>query len=213
MTNNLYEIIAKVAMEDSSLDNLKKGAELAQAVLTTTAIIIGGIWTYLRFIKNRLRFPRAELSHTVVYKNLTAGKSLLRINLKVLNKGDILLPISKTWTTISQILPMAGDTLEALEAGKDLPRDNDAEIKWPELGSQEINYESGTAEIEPAESEMFHFDFIVPSDVKVVHVYSFFTNLKKREAGWPCITIIDLSEKECATNASPTIATEIPCSE
>ncbi len=212
MANNLYEIIAKVAMEDTTLDNLKKGAEFAQAVLTTIAIIIGGIWTYLRFIKNRLRFPRAELSHTIIYKPLRDKKALLRINLKVLNKGDVLLPISNTWTRISQILPMGEDTLEALATGKDLPRDNDAEIKWPELGTREISYEPGTAEIEPGESEMFHFDYIVSSDVKVVHIYSFFTNLKKREAGWPCITIINLNEKEGSTDASSTIATEIHCS-
>lgn len=212
MASNLYEIVAKVTMENSALDDWKTGAELAQAALTTAAIVIGGVWTYLRFIKNRLRFPRAELSHTVVHKNLAAGKSLLRVNLKVVNKGDVLLSISNAWTRISQILPMAEDTIKALEAGKDLTRDDDTEIKWPEIGCQEITYEPNTAEIEPGESEMFHFDFIVSSDVKVVHVYSFFTNLKKKESGWPCITIIDLSDKEGATNASPTIAAEISCS-
>lgn len=211
MASNLYEIFAKVTMENSSLDNWKTVAELAQAAFTTVAIIIGGVWTYLRFIKNRLRFPRAELSHAIVHKNLAAGKSLLRINLKVVNKGDVLLPISKTWTTISQILPMADNSLKVLETGNELPRDDDAEIKWPEIGCQEITYKPNTAEIEPGESEMFHFDFIVSSDVKIVHVYSFFTNMKKKESGWPCISIIDLSEKESATNANSTIAAETPC--
>lgn len=212
MACNLYEFAAKVTMENTDLDDWKTAAELAQAALTSTAIVIGGIWTYLRFIKNRLRFPRAELSHTVVHKNLAAGKSLFRINLKVVNKGDVLLPISNAWTRISQILPMYEDTLNELYSGNDLSRDDDAEIKWPEIGCQEITYEQNKAEIEPGESEIFHFDFIVSSDVRVVHVYSFFKNLKKKESGWPCVTIFDLCEKEGTTNVSPTITAEISCS-
>lgn len=201
MSRALFDVVAMVSTGNSAIDDWKTGAELAQAVLTTTAIIIGGIWTYLRFIKNRLRFPRAELSHTVVYKNLSAGKSLLRISLKVVNQGDVLLPISKTWTRISQILPMTANTLNTLETGINLQRDDDAEIKWPEIDCLEITYEPKTAEIEPGELEYFHFDFIVPCDLKVVHVYSFFTNKKKKESGWPCTTIIDLNEMEGASNA------------
>lgn len=171
---------------------LKTVAEIAQATTTTVAIIAGGIWTYFRFVKNRLFFTRAELKHEIVQKNLAAGKSLLRVTLTVFNKGDVLLPISNVWTRLKQITPVTGQLLEDLVSDKDLAKDDEGEILWPEIGFHEIDYSTCEAEIEPGESECFHFDFVINNSVKSVQIYSFFTNKQKKEAGWPLTTIIDI---------------------
>jgi hypothetical protein len=106
---------------------------------------------------------------------------------------------------------MDDEVRQDIEAGN-ATRDNEAEIKWPEIDCQEISYAPKTAEIEPGESEIFHFDFILSNDVEVIQVYSFFNNNTKKVAGWPCTTIIDLKEKEGTNNVNQTTATQTPCS-
>lgn len=170
---------------------IKTLAETAQAAITTAAIIAGGIWSYFRFVKNRLFYPRAELKHEIVQKNLVEGKSLLRITLAVFNNGDVLLPISSVWTRVHQIKPVTGKILEDLTNNQDPAMAEEAEITWPEIGIRQIEYTSD-AEIEPGESESFHFDFVIDSTVKSVQIYSFFSNVRKENAGWPLTTIIDV---------------------
>ena len=171
---------------------LKIWAETIQSFATTIAIVVGGWWTYSRFVRNRLSFPRADVEHEITNAELIPGKRLLRVTLTVTNKGDVLIPISKVWTRVSQILPLPIEQLNRLTAGKPPEMEDATEILWPELGCLQLDYPDKSAEIEPGESESFPFDFILDSAVKKVRVYSFFQNNRKTETGWASTNIIDL---------------------
>ena len=44
----------------ATLDNVEAGANIAQSAITILAIIVGGIWTYFIFVKNRVLMPHLE---------------------------------------------------------------------------------------------------------------------------------------------------------
>jgi hypothetical protein len=62
---------------------------------------------------------------------------------------------------------------------------NHAGYDWPVIAARAINPEK--VEIEPNESETFHFDFVIDRGWKTVHVYSYIDNPRKRRKhiGWP----------------------------
>jgi len=175
-----------------SILELRTWAELLQAIVTTIAILVGGVWTYFRFVRNRLFFPRAEVNHEILHKDLIDGKKLLRVTMTVSNKGDVLIPISEVWTRVSQISPVIGPQLENITSGNGLEMEDTSEILWPEIGCLQIDYSDGEAEIEPGESENFPFDFIVDSEVKTVRIYSYFQNNRKTNSGWAITSLIDI---------------------
>ena len=41
------------------MNNTKDIVDIVQGVVTIVAILVGGVWTYLAFVRNRLRMPRA----------------------------------------------------------------------------------------------------------------------------------------------------------
>jgi hypothetical protein len=53
-----------------NIGDWKNIAEIARAMATTIAILTGSLWAYLKYIKNRLIYPNAELSHEVFIKSL-----------------------------------------------------------------------------------------------------------------------------------------------
>ena len=40
------------------------------SIVQAAAIIVGGIWAYLAFVRGRLRLPRASLRHTITHRDL-----------------------------------------------------------------------------------------------------------------------------------------------
>lgn len=172
--------------------NWKDFAETIEAFTTAAALVAGGIWAYLRFIKNRLPHPWADLNHEFIQKTLPGQKKLLHVIVEVSNTGGVLLPITHIWTKVFKVAPVSGSELDQLEEA----RGAGAEIDWPEMGCYEVKYELGKARIEPSELERFHFDFIIPAGIKTVSVYSYFENAEEEELGWNRTSIIDIEEEK-----------------
>lgn len=188
-------------------------AETAQAITTTAAIFAGGVWTYFRFIKNRLRYPKAEVHHDIFSRELTAGKTLIHVVMTVVNRGDVLLPVSHAWTRLLKIAPVSGGLAKTLEENLDPIPEGEAEIEWPEIGCREVQFEKGQAEIEPGEVEKFHFDFIFDSGVQVVEIYSYFENSRKKKRGpmgWALTSIYDLRQYIGGSNGNEASSAQGP---
>ena len=72
------------------------------------------------------------------------------------------------------------------------------EISWPLLDEFVFDWSEFKREIEPNESDEYHYDFVVDSDVNTVQIYSHLSNEKKlrRDIGWNCTTIHNLNDEE-----------------
>ena len=108
-----------------------------------------------------------------------------------------LICLESGFTRINQILPLA-DEINNLDNGK-------REIEWPMLEKKEINEKKEDCEIEPGESDEICFDFLIDTDVEIINIYSYLSNIKKksklyklfkkeRDIGWPITTIYNLKE-------------------
>ena len=168
------------------------------ALLTIVAIIVGGIWSYLLFIRTRQHYPRANLIHHIVHKSITKDKTLLHVAATISNAGDILLQLASGETRVQQVTPSPPDILKVIRQDQDPVARGQTEIEWPLIGHRQAQWSKGQFEIEPGESDTFACDFIVDADVESVSVYSYFKNEEKRERelGWSVTTHYDLKKEE-----------------
>jgi hypothetical protein len=172
---------------------VKDTVETVQAIITTAAIIIGGIWTYNLFVKERQQFPHANIEQKISHVALSKQTNLLRVGIEIANTGSSRLLLGKSIIRVQQILPIppcpkqgpcASQQVNA--AIKESERQADR-FSWPLIAEREKGFEQ-PLDIEPGEKAPIEFEFVVPSDVKVIRVYSYFRNDQKsngdNEIGW-----------------------------
>jgi hypothetical protein len=184
----------------STLSKFKDLADALHSVATVIALIVGGWWTYSRFIKKREKFPRAKISHSITHRKLDDDFQLLHVGLNVQNVGEVLLCLNQGFVRVQQVIPASPELLKALHARGDITDKKESECDWPLLGEHSCDWQSESHEMEPGEDENIEFDFAVRSDVKTVEVYSYFKNEKKfdREIGWNLTTLYDLEGTQTA---------------
>jgi hypothetical protein len=171
----------------------KDKVETVQAIVTTAAIIIGGIWTYNLFIKERKQFPHANLEQKISHVALSQRTNLLRVGIEIANTGTSRLLLGKSIIRVQQILPIppcpkqgpcAAEQVNAALKEAELKTDR---FSWPLIAERDKRFEQ-PLDIEPGEKDFIEFEFSVPSDVKVIRVYSYFRNDQKskgdNEVGW-----------------------------
>lgn len=171
----------------------KDKIETIQAIVTTAAIIIGGIWTYNLFVKERKQFPHANIEQKISHVALSQRTNLLRVGIEIANTGTSRLLLGKSIIRVQQILP----TTPCPKQGPCASQQVDAALKeterqadrfgWPLIAERDKRFEQ-PLDIEPGEKDLVEFEFAVPSGVKVIRVYSYFRNDQKskgeNEVGW-----------------------------
>jgi hypothetical protein len=180
----------------------KDNADILQTYCTIAAIIFGGIWTWILFIKNRQIYPRACITHNIYHKEIVDGKLLLRITIMVSNTGNVLLSLKSLETRIQQIVPPLSDFVEKIKQGKDPIKNGDTEIEWPLLTSRKTVFMKKAYEIEPGECQEIQCDFILDTTIDTISVYSYLKNEVKRnrEIGWDSTTIYSFDKKGTKEN-------------
>jgi hypothetical protein len=180
------------------VQTLLQWAQTVQALAAVVAIVFGGMWTYRLFVKNRLGKPSATISHQVIVKDLDDCCLLVHISVFIENRSAILMKIPVGEVRLVPVLPLASELAEQLGDGK-CPMSEGMEIAWPGVVSRPIDWRQAPREIEPHESDTFHFDFVVRKPISTFQVYSYFKNATKhrREIGWNTTTIHDVPKEAC----------------
>lgn len=181
-------------MEASAAFTVKDLTDIISNIIETIAIIVGGTWTYILFIKNREKYPKADIIQNVTHVRLDKSHILIRVDLKLVNTGKVLLSGLDTENRIQQILPLPRTVKKAVERGKDPVEKGESEVLWPMIGERQVTLEKELAEIEPGEDESIQFDYVVGSGVKVVQVYTYVRNIfkSKKEIGWGVTSLYDI---------------------
>jgi hypothetical protein len=189
-----YDRISKfLVMVISTLLN-KDQSEIVKNYTTCAAILIGGIWGYITFIRNRQKYPRANIKHMIKHRHIDDRRVLLRITIAVENKGDVIISLDKGEVWIQQMVPWPSDSaLDAIDSSKETDKNRKAEAEWPVLADRNLSGVKGH-EIEPGEFDEFHYDFVIDSNIKTVIVYSYVKNQTKlgREIGWNKTSVYDV---------------------
>lgn len=161
-----------------------------EAVATVVALIVGGWWTYTRFIRGRHHYPRAELTHEVLDRALGSGKRFVQVRLGIKNIGGTLMQVSLVDARVQQVSPLADDELDdQTAAAPPLDEAAPANMPWPLVARRLKTYDAGAFEIEPGEADWIEFDFALDDPLEVVRVYTYVANVAKgrrpgRAIGW-----------------------------
>jgi hypothetical protein len=176
-------------------DKVASLSEIVLAVAQTFAIIVGGIWTWLLFVKKRLQYPRAKVEHYITNRLITEDKALVQVTVMVSNTGDVLLTLISAETWVQKVMPLSDKLLVSIGNGEDPVKQGKTEIEWPLIEDRQEQWERGNCQIEPGENEKFFYDYIVDRKVETIRVYSYFKNTtqRKREIGWSLATIYELT--------------------
>ncbi|MCK4225153.1 MAG: hypothetical protein KAX39_08220, partial [candidate division Zixibacteria bacterium] len=182
----------------SWMNFVKDIGEALQPIAIVIALILGGAWSYMLFIKNRQKFPRANITHKISHKPISNNKVLLNVAAEISNTGDVLLSLLAGTTRVQQVLPLLPEMLNTINEGKDPVSEETTEIEWPLIKEKEKNWKKREFEIEPGEKDQIMYDFIIDYDIETVVVYSHFKNVKKgsRNIGWELTTVYDLKGKQ-----------------
>jgi hypothetical protein len=175
------------------LKELKIFFEILELALTSIAIIIGGIWTYNKFVKKREKFPRASINHRIIERDLDNKKKLVHLFVEIKNIGEVLLSIVCYDIRINKVIPLDNEVGEKILKDEDPVSEDYHKIFWPNLFYRVKNFKENACELEPSEKEEFNFDFIIEKKIHTIQVYSYFKNKHKsnREIGWSRTTFHD----------------------
>ncbi|OPY69254.1 MAG: hypothetical protein A4E63_01857 [Syntrophorhabdus sp. PtaU1.Bin050] len=186
----------KVTFLDSSHISFNDAINIIQTIVTTIAILVGGLWSYFLFVKKRQRFPRASISHQIFHKPILDGKIFLNVKTIINNTGDVLLCLESGIVRVQRILPVSPEMADSFKNISDPVPQGEKEVDWPLIGTRPFQWEKGNCEIEPGENDHFVADYIIDGGIQLVAIYSHFQNTKKhnRDIGWGITTIYDLKK-------------------
>jgi hypothetical protein len=169
-----------------------------ESLATAAAIIIGGFWTYVTFIRTRQKFPRAKIEHSLTCRTVNLAKVLVSVDIIVSNGGGVLLQLLTWKISLKQMLPPAGELRDYLDPHEDFAGRGIEIIDWKMIAAIRGEAQKHEMEIEPGDHHQFHHDFLADARCSTVMVESRFENAAKkgRPIGWGHTTTHDLSKKE-----------------
>lgn len=168
--------------------------QIFEAAATVIAIIVGGYWTYMLFVKRRIDFPRANITQQVTHRAISNGKLLVHVDVIISNVGDMLLQLESGGVGILQIVPLPDAVLDSFKKGTCPVKEGQTVVDWPPVGQRPVTWKKAEFEIEPGETDQVNFDFFLNPGIETVQVYSYFNNARKlgRKIGWGQTTMYDL---------------------
>lgn len=158
---------------------------LLESVVTIIAIIVGGFWTYWLFIQNREKYPKAKIGHKVETLELDK-ETLIRLTIEIKNIGKVKLTVKSGEVWLQQIKPIHSEIDKTLKDFKSNNSEKKNDIPWPTIDIRVLKFdENELYELEPAENDHFHFDFVVDQEIEAVQFYTHIENDSKDiDIGW-----------------------------
>jgi hypothetical protein len=186
----------------------KEKLEIVQSIVTISAVIVGGIWTYNVFIKERREYPHANIEQKLSHVQLSDQINLVRVGIDVTNTGNHLLTIGQSTIRVQQVLPSlpcpndgACAAKQVNEALQTVDQQSDR-FSWPLLAERIVSFDPAV-DIEPGEKQSFDFEFVISSKVKVARIYVYVRNDKKfgegADIGWTASSLYDIGAQKQRT--------------
>lgn len=166
------------------LAQYKDGLSALETICKIAALIVGAIWAWKGFIRNRLRFPSATLEH-VITSWADEDRIFLRVKVRIANTGNVLIKLSKGKTWLEKLTPLPSKVRTAVRAGTPIQKGKH-EISWSLIQKHELGA-NVRIQIEPKESDELNFDFVIDKRISRILVYTHLENEAKglrRKIGW-----------------------------
>jgi hypothetical protein len=158
-------------------------AAIVASGVTAVAVVVAGLWTYWLFVRQRLRFPRVEITVSVQDEPLSQSQRLVQVTVALRNTGSVLLRSRSAELRLRQVVPVPDALRDSVLSGFDPVPPGKTEVEWPMLVGREWPWAIGQFEIEPGEVDVLTADFVIDSSIEVVQLYFFLSNPSKGRAG------------------------------
>ncbi|MBU2489672.1 MAG: hypothetical protein KKA60_09800 [Proteobacteria bacterium] len=165
-----------------SLENWEILGSITQGFLTAAAILAGGFWAYMLFIRQRIAFPRLDLSiqnHPMKIRNGWIFHTVVEMR----NVGAVIARIPSAELRLRTVIPLPEEVHTLVDKGFDPVLKGETHLSWPMLAGHNWDWKKGPIEIEPGESDAIPTDFFVPDDIQVIQFYVHVSNVKKNVNG------------------------------
>jgi hypothetical protein len=161
-------------------------AALIQPIILVLGAITAAAWFWVQSEAS----PKANISHVVTHRQLSDNLTWVHVAVTISNVGKRRLYLKTGTFRIQRILPLAklmddrakSDPIQLIPSGCLV-------VPWTQVGNE---YENIPIDrwFEPQEMEKLTVEFIIPSDVQTIKIYSFIVN--DRNFGWTETTIYQL---------------------
>ncbi len=177
-------------MSGMGVDKLKRAetcVSIVQSTATTIAILAAAVWFLLRGEGN----DRANIAHSVTHRQLHEDWTWVGLSVRFENKGNQRIDLTRALIRIQQVLPLHDKLLRRMADGDPLIRAGETAVRWPKVvPAYDVELDN---EIEPNEVDTsFKYDFLIPSNVRTVRLYSYFEQQEQPSVGWSAATLYDL---------------------
>lgn len=174
--------------------NSKEFWDILVSIATILAILIGGFWTFLIFIKQRFHKPLLEINHKIELFPFNEEYTLLKLYICLENKGVTFIKGINGHIVITNLSPKAEDDLlkQKFIKGEDIIDNKTFEIEWDDLIRR--TFKKKEHYLEPKEKDDHIFDFIISNKINYIRIYTHIENntfrdwkklwFKKKEYGW-----------------------------
>lgn len=186
----------------NTLSNIQDMIGIMVGIATIIALFVGGIWTYLLFVKQRLNFPKINVTLLVNHIPVSKSHNLIHVEIQHENKGSILFTANTAELRLRQVIPLPQTISKELDQGNDPVKSQETGIEWPLLYQRNWKFSKDNPfEIEPNERDSIFTDFFIEKDISYIQLYFYFSNVKKKGKiiGWTATKlykILDDNEKK-----------------
>ncbi len=167
-----------------SLDFIKDIISILQSIFTIAAIIAGTWWFFFQAEAS----PRVEISHSVVHRKIHNQWIWVYASISLSNVGKRPVHFNSITVWLQKILPLDKNIKYKMEQGTKIINEK-GDVEWPLIG--ELYQSTIDIKIEPGEKDKINYEFLVPSYVKTVKLYSFLQK-EGTNIGWSLASIYDL---------------------
>jgi len=173
--------------------DIKTAVEIGK-LISPIAVITAAIWGYVKYFRQRLKYPHADIDLSIDDVLVNSNKRLVHVGIIIKNCGNTLISPEYAELRLRQVIPVPCDIEDIIKNDTDPVPDGKAEITWPMIIGREWNLR-GELEIEPGESDTLHSDFIIDNEISTIQLYSFVKNpvKKKPDLGWTKTILFSLS--------------------
>jgi len=141
--------------------SLKEIVEMVAHIVSTIAILVGGVWTYLLFVRGRRDKSQGMVSFDQVTDYaLDAEQRFIKVVARCKNTGGVVLHAFWVHASIQEIVDA---TLK--------DQREDGECPWRIVDSCDANFTGDDWLLEPGEEGSLSLDFIVPISVRAAQVH------------------------------------------
>ena len=148
----------------------------AQAVLTTVAIVAGGIFAWRRGYIFRLGQPHLTIAHDVTHRQVSPGYTHIEVTATLHNRSRVKVEIRNGLFTIQQIAPTTDEDVENLYSQTYTGNVEYRDVAWDVLDEIPRVWNKDELVAEPGESVTATFEYFVPSYVQSILLTTYFYN-------------------------------------